>query len=682
MTAALLVLLALAQPAELARRLDADRVVDFARRLSEEVAQEPSGAGFASATSGSPEEAAIAAAVASELAKLGLEVRRESFPVRRFEYGEVALTANGETVPAITLHSGGGTWGRWDAVPYRRGNVGEGRAVEAKLVDAGRGLAPDYERLGSVAGKVVLVEWTSWPGFVILEAAARGAAAILLYDYPGRSFDEALKQNTVIYHDAVPSVDISIESAEALKRALAAGPVAVRLENRVDASYGFSENVIGILRGREAPDEWLAVSAHHDRWFRGAQDDAVGLGVLVELARLVAGAPERPRRSHLFVSFGSEESGGADAEFDWLAGSYAFVRAHPEIVSRLVYGFNVDGAGWPGERAYLYGSLEMRPFHEKILDELGWRDRVALRPGVTDWVDAWTLAAVGGASAAYLLSFEAHGVDGGPDAFSPYYHTQLDRVGARPYENLDRDLLFGALALARLDEAEALPVALSELGRFALEGLERDRERLFEAANGLPPRFSEAEDRARSFVETALDRERSPGEAPALWNGRLLRARKELAPWLLSVSSSRAVLKTTPCVDDAVAFERALAAARAEDPAAAAEAIEEVSSMSWGVDLSSEAYRAERLMSFAASDWSREYRQNPEMAAPDVYALHAALERGELDEETLQRIQDMEKAALERLRGTLFLIAGKLEKAEAILRGEPVLGAPPVGRVP
>lgn len=85
-------------------------------------------------------------------------------------------------------------------------------------------------------------------------------------------------------------------------------------------------------------------------------------------------------------------------------------------------------------------------------------------------------------------------------------------------------------------------------------------------------------------------------------------------------------------------------------------------------------------MSFARSDWSREYRQNPSSPAPDIHALYAALDRGEVSGATLARLSSMETVALARLREALFLIATKLERAESILKGEPVLGAPPVGR--
>ena len=88
-------------------------------------------------------------------------------------------------------------------------------------------------------------------------------------------------------------------------------------------------NVIGVLRGSRA--EWASqtalVTAHYDHLGRGwpdaragdagtlhpgADDNASGVAVLLELARVVAGG-ERPPRSIVFVAFSGEETGVAGA---------------------------------------------------------------------------------------------------------------------------------------------------------------------------------------------------------------------------------------------------------------------------------------------------------------------------------------------------------------------------------
>ena len=96
-----------------------------------------------------------------------------------------------------------------------------------------------------------------------------------------------------------------------------------------DARRGQSANVVGRLEGSDPQlrRETILVTAHYDhlgvqngRLYPGANDNASGTVAVMELARLFAGSAVRPRRSLLFVVFGSEEEG--------LLGSYYYV-AHP-----------------------------------------------------------------------------------------------------------------------------------------------------------------------------------------------------------------------------------------------------------------------------------------------------------------------------------------------------------------
>ncbi len=80
-----------------------------------------------------------------------------------------------------------------------------------------------------------------------------------------------------------------------------------------------SHNVVGILPGREAPDEYVLLSAHWDHLGRctpvngddicnGAVDNADGVAALVALAQANAKAGPA-RRSMVFVALTAEESG-------------------------------------------------------------------------------------------------------------------------------------------------------------------------------------------------------------------------------------------------------------------------------------------------------------------------------------------------------------------------------------
>lgn len=89
-----------------------------------------------------------------------------------------------------------------------------------------------------------------------------------------------------------------------------------------------TRNVIGQVEGSDAQlkNEAVMFSAHWDHFgvgepihgdaiYNGAQDNATGCGILLELARAWAGLPHKPRRSALFLSVSAEESGLLGSEY-------------------------------------------------------------------------------------------------------------------------------------------------------------------------------------------------------------------------------------------------------------------------------------------------------------------------------------------------------------------------------
>ncbi len=89
-----------------------------------------------------------------------------------------------------------------------------------------------------------------------------------------------------------------------------------------------SNNVLAILPGsdRKVADEAVLYTAHYDHFgirpdmpgdniFNGAQDNATGCGILLELARAFGSAAARPRRSILFAAVTAEEQGLLGSEY-------------------------------------------------------------------------------------------------------------------------------------------------------------------------------------------------------------------------------------------------------------------------------------------------------------------------------------------------------------------------------
>jgi Zn-dependent M28 family amino/carboxypeptidase len=113
-------------------------------------------------------------------------------------------------------------------------------------------------------------------------------------------------------------------------RGFRARPLPLRF--RIHASAKIREmrtrNVIGKVEGSDPQlkNEAVMFSAHWDHLgvgeairgdaiYNGAQDNATGCGVLLELARAWAALPQKPRRSALFISVAAEEAGLLGSEY-------------------------------------------------------------------------------------------------------------------------------------------------------------------------------------------------------------------------------------------------------------------------------------------------------------------------------------------------------------------------------
>ena len=95
-------------------------------------------------------------------------------------------------------------------------------------------------------------------------------------------------------------------------------------------------NVIGEIRGKELPDEYVVLSAHFDSWdgASGATDNGTGTIVMMEAMRILSEVYPEPKRTILVGLWASEEQG--------LNGSRAFVHDHPEVIEGLQAALNQD----------------------------------------------------------------------------------------------------------------------------------------------------------------------------------------------------------------------------------------------------------------------------------------------------------------------------------------------------
>jgi len=108
-----------------------------------------------------------------------------------------------------------------------------------------------------------------------------------------------------------------------------------------------SQNVIARLDGTDPvlKSEYVAYTAHWDHLgkqadgiYHGAQDDAVGCGALLEIARGFTKVASPPKRTILFIALTSEEQGLLGSEF------YARMPMYP--LARTLADINLDPNGW------------------------------------------------------------------------------------------------------------------------------------------------------------------------------------------------------------------------------------------------------------------------------------------------------------------------------------------------
>jgi len=90
----------------------------------------------------------------------------------------------------------------------------------------------------------------------------------------------------------------------------------INIENEFIPNHQ-SQNVIGYIKGSERPDSFIVFSAHYDHlgqmgkgtYFPGANDNASGCAMLLNLAKYYSVAENQPKYSLVFMAFCGEEVG-------------------------------------------------------------------------------------------------------------------------------------------------------------------------------------------------------------------------------------------------------------------------------------------------------------------------------------------------------------------------------------
>ncbi|MCC9136334.1 M28 family metallopeptidase [Pontibacter silvestris] len=130
-----------------------------------------------------------------------------------------------------------------------------------------------------------------------------------------------------------------------------------------------TQNIIAVAKGNVVPDSFIVFSAHYDHlggqgkgvYFPGANDNASGTAMLLELAEYYSQPEHQPKYSIVFMAFAAEEAG--------LVGSSYYVQ-HPLFpLSQIKFLINLDLLG-TGDKGMMVVNGTVYPEQFNLLRQL------------------------------------------------------------------------------------------------------------------------------------------------------------------------------------------------------------------------------------------------------------------------------------------------------------------------
>lgn len=336
--------------------------------------------------------------------------------------------------------------------------------------------------LRDAAGKIVLLDGLCTP-ITVLNASKAGVRGVVFAN-----------QGDVVHNmiattiwgtpsadqlDRLPSVvaiSVAKQDGDHLKARLAAGALTVRIDAEVETGWYRSKLPEAIIAGNGPDaDQFVLVGAHYCSWEYGITDNATGDACLLELARVLEANRSQLRRS-VRLAWWPGHSHGRYSGSTWYADNF-----FNDLADNCVAYHNVDSPGVRGATMYVarHTTAEVEGFCTDLIHSMTGQSAPPIhRP-----------------SRAADQSFLANGVpafstypflpDGHPErkpwtggsANAWWWHSSHDTLDKADVEILALDTRISATGIARLANADILPIDPS---RAAEEVLEYARE--FEAA--------------------------------------------------------------------------------------------------------------------------------------------------------------------------------------------------------
>ena len=140
----------------------------------------------------------------------------------------------------------------------------------------------------------------------------------------------------------------------------------IHVENEFVPNYK-SRNVIGLVRGKSDPDKYIAITSHYDHLgmmgsktlFPGANDNASGTAMMMDLARHFAKPGNQPEKSMVFMALSGEEAG--------LLGASYYVDNPMFRLERIDLLINLDMVGTGSEGITIVNSLAYKELYDDMM---------------------------------------------------------------------------------------------------------------------------------------------------------------------------------------------------------------------------------------------------------------------------------------------------------------------------
>jgi Iap family predicted aminopeptidase len=242
---------------------------------------------------------------------------------------------------------------------------GSGQVEGAKLIDLGYALG----NIGSLQGKVALFR-EGFPPEVANDSEQRKAyedlarsdqrIERLLPAQPAAIVMLQPKLTAGFTRQQYPLPVIEVQADSLPRRARR-----ISLDIRSEITTLTTQNVLGVLPGREQPDSFVVMTAHYDHLggyedavFMGANDNASGIAMMLSMIDYFVAHP--PRYSMLFIAFGGEETG--------LLGSRHYVYEDPRVpLTQMRFLLNLDLMGNGEEGIMAVGGKEFPAAYQRLV---------------------------------------------------------------------------------------------------------------------------------------------------------------------------------------------------------------------------------------------------------------------------------------------------------------------------